>query len=205
MKFEAGKKANFAITQFFYVPEREGGRRDEELEDWFSVDENGLAQIARAAESGTLSNFENPKLLNQAIRACIALGSRSAYSMYMGMHFFFQNEQSPHETSVDNVWRSISCKFNQFRSWDFKVLYDLPAPLLLNDRPFADFTPRDIDAVAMPLGPRSLLIGSCGDSRNDSKMKVSAIKGQPEHKKIVDMVNHFSIEMARQWIVAQKK
>ena len=79
LRFEKGKEAKFAITDYLYVPERKEGKRDDALENWFSVDENGLAQFARSAAAGKLQSFKNPKFLNQAIRGCIALGSRNAY------------------------------------------------------------------------------------------------------------------------------
>ena len=77
--FESGVQAKFAITEYLYVPLVARLQRNDALENWFSVDENGLAPFARAAQAGQLNEFQNKKLMNQAIRACIALGYRSAY------------------------------------------------------------------------------------------------------------------------------
>lgn len=205
LRFEKGKGARFAITDYLYVPEREDGKRDDELENWFSVDENGLALFSRSAAAGNLQNFNNPKLLNQAIRGCIALGSRNAYSMYMVMKAMEPATHTLHELSVANVLDSIALKFRIFASWQFTVLYDLPVPLLINERPFMEITPRQLESVAMPLGPRTLLVGTPNDVPSETEMKISWVQATREHHKIAKIVNHFTLEMARQWIVAESK
>lgn len=201
LRFEQGKNANFAITDFLYVPERENGERDDGLENWFSVDEDGLAQFARRAGDGSLSSLSE-KSVNQAIRACIALGHRSAYSMYMAMSALGPSNGSRHITAVDNVVNSIAHKFQAFRNWEFLILYDLPVSLFISERPFLDFTPRDADMVMMPLGPRSLMLGSPPSAANRAEMQINVQKATSIHRRIAEMHNHASIEMARQWVIA---
>ncbi|OEC93541.1 hypothetical protein [Rhizobium sp. YK2] len=138
LHFEEGKGANFAITDHIYVLEW-NGERDDSLENWFSVDENGLAVFAHAAD-GTLPSFNNEKLMVQAIRACIALGSRSAYGMFLAMSFLQPETEAVHEAAVENVLPSIGQKFRDFATWDFRIFYDLSIPLVVSERPFLDFT-----------------------------------------------------------------
>lgn len=203
--FEEGGEASFAITDYIYVPERINGERDDALEDWFSVDENGLAVLAQRAAAGTLASFTNKKLINQAIRACIALGNRSAYSMFMAITASGVADGSPHEFAVANILRSTGQKFKAFSTWDFLVLYNLPVPLLTSERPFLDFTPRGTDMVVMALGPRSLMIGTPCDDPTRRQMSMRVGPAKPEHQRIATMHNHMSVEMARQWVVASSR
>ncbi|WP_143296502.1 hypothetical protein [Acetobacter sp. DsW_54] len=201
LKFEKGKEAAFAITDYLYVPQRPNGERDDALEDWFSIDENGLALFALSAATGALKSFTDQKMINQAIRACIALGSRSAYGMYMATSVMEPTTGSRHEAAVANVLNSIGHKFKKFSTWEFLVIYDLPAPLLISERPFADFTTRNVDMVAMPLAPRALLLGMPPDQANRSTMSLRVGPAGPQHHRVVKMYNDASVEMARQWIV----
>lgn len=201
LKFEKGKEAAFAITDHLYVPQRQNGVRDDALEDWFSIDENGLALFASSAATGTLESFTNHKMIKQAIRACIALGSRSAYNMYMAMSVMQPATGSLHEAAVANVLNSIGHKFKVFSRWKFLVLYDLPATLLISERPFIDFTIRGFDMVAMPLTPRALLLGTPPDQAGRSTMQLGVGPAGPQHHRIVQMHNRASVEMARQWMV----
>lgn len=202
LHFEEGKGANFAITDYIYVPERKNGERDDWLENWFSTDENGLAVFAQHAAHGSLSSFNNEKMIVQAIRACIALGSRSAYGMFLAMSFLQAQTEAVHEAAVANVLRSIGQKFREFSTWDFVVLYDLPISLIVNERPFMDFTFRGFDMVSMALGPRSLLMGTPSAKAGRKEMSIGVGRAAAEHQRIVNMHNHAAIEMARQWIVA---
>lgn len=203
--FERGREASFAITDHIYVPERANGERDDALEDWFSVDENGLAVFAQMAAAGTLARFTNEKLINQAIRACIALGNRSAYSMFMAITASGVADGSPHEFAVANILRSTGQKFRAFSTWDFLVLYNLPVPLLISERPFLDFTPRGQDMVLMALGPRSLMIGTPCDNPSRRQMSLGVGPAKPEHQRMAAIHNHMSVEMARQWVVASSR
>ncbi len=201
LKFERGKEANFAITDHLYVPQRSNGERDDTLEDWFSVDENGLALFARSAAAGALESFTNQKMINQAIRACIALGSRSAYGMFMTMSAMEPANGSHHEAAVANLFSSIGRKFKAFSTWRFTVLHNLPVPLLISERPFMDFTIRGFDMIAMPLSARVLLLGTPPDKAGEP-MRLGFGPAQSEHHRVVEMHNHASVEMARQWMVA---
>lgn len=201
LKFEPGREAAFAITDYLYVPQRSDGERDDSLEDWFSVDENGLALFAQSAATATLESFTNQKMINQAIRACIALGSRSAYGMYMAMSVIEPESGSHHEAAVDIVLQSIGQRFKLFSTWKFLILHDLPIPLLISERPFLDFTHRGSNMVAMPLAPRVLLLGTPSDPPGGPMMQLAAGRAGPEHQRIARMVNQMSVEMARQWMV----
>lgn len=205
LHFEEGREASFAITEYIYVPERYNGARDDALEDWFSVDENGLAVFAQRAAAGTLASFNNEKLIIQAIRACIALGNRSAYGMYLAMTAIHYETGSLHEAAVANVLRSIGQKFTAFKTWDFMVLYDLPVPLLVSEKPFLDFTFRGFDTVVMALGPRALMMGTPSANPGRSQMSLGVGPAGPEHASIAKMHNHATIAMARQWIVASSR
>lgn len=206
--FETGGNANFAITDYIYVPFVNSTERDDTLEDWFATDESGLAPFAKAAQSGQLDEFDNPKLMNQALRACVALGYRSAYHFFMVAELLDQNDEisetgAPHFEAVRNAWSVFDLKFKQFLNWDFLVLHDLPGSLMVNEQPFRDWTLRKgVPAmVTMALGPNTLLVGSPPKDvmRRETHIRVSAA---PERSKLVELHNHIVVETARQWIVA---
>lgn len=203
--FEVDREARFAITDYIYVPERRNGERDDALEDWFSIDENGLAVFSQQAAAGTLGSFTNEKLINQAIRACIALGNRSAYSMFMAISATATADSSPHEFAVANILRSCSQKFRAFSAWDFRVLYDLPVPLLISERPFLDFTPRGQDMVMMAIGPRAIILGTPSDDPRRGQMSLGVCPASPEHSRMAIMHNFATKEMARKWVVASSR
>lgn len=215
-KFEKGKQAQFAITEYLYVPQIKSGERDDALEDWFSVDENGLAFFARAAQTGQLENNGKPKLLSKAIRACVALGSRSAYQFYcvgtqLARHEEVAKTSTVHLAVVQNAWKFSAAKFREFMNWDFLVLYDLPVELLVNERPFSDWsmTTPPIERVTMPLGPTALLIGYPPANRNRKEAVLEWYRSTDEGRiaeiarRIVEPHNHLIVVTARQWIVSR--
>ena len=76
-KFEEGKQAKFAISEYLYVPIGTDGYRDERMEDWFSPDENALVTLSRETTSKSFGKAMKPRQKGNAIRASIILGYRS--------------------------------------------------------------------------------------------------------------------------------
>lgn len=208
-KFEVGQQAKFAITDYLYVPYSEKGERDDELENWFSIDENSLAKLAKAARRGRPEQITQHKLITQAIRACVALGYRSAYQFYCTTEFFARNQRAPgpgivHHAAVQNAWHTYRLKFAQLLNWDYRILYGLCADLLTNDRPFHDWTLRSPpqSLVTMPLAPSALLIGKPPDDQERRELTFAFV---PFHgnDSIIDQHNRFILETARHWVVAK--
>lgn len=211
IRFERGKKANFAISNYLYVPIIGTDTRDQTMEDWFSVDETGLAPFAVAAQVGNPNHISNGKILNQAIRACIALGYRSAYQFYkfseqLNLGAEENRDDLGHLEAVKNAWRIFEKKFDQFKNWDFSVIYNLPGNLLINEQPFRDWTVRHspVQMVSMPLGPNALLTGTPPNNPARTEMALQWYP-QPENRNICQWHNEFMIETARKWLIANNR
>lgn len=205
-KFETGEHANFAIFKDLYVPNIAPGGRDDSLEVWFSVDENGLAPFAKAAQTGTLD--KRPKIVGQALRACIALGYRCSYHSFMVAQSLetddkIKSAEAAHLETVKNSWAIYAHKFKQFSNWSYLILHDLPGSLLVNEQPFRDWTLREgmPPIVTMALGPNALLMGTPPDGppRQGSSVGITPASDRAD---IVKMHNHIVIETARQWVVS---
>jgi hypothetical protein len=208
-KFEEGNKAKFAITDYLYVPFDAKGERDDTLENWFSIDENGLAIFSSAFQNGDINSIKNNQLyINQAIRSCIALGYRSAFHFYKTSETISRNDQiaanAMHHEMVQNAWRVYELKFKQFRNWDFMVLYNLPIDLLINERPFHDWTLKGdgFECVSMPIAPSALLIGTAPPDKSRESLTFSC-RASADKRDFCERHNHFVIETARQWVVSK--
>lgn len=209
-KFEPGNKAKFAITDYIYVPIDADGKRDDELENWFSVDENGLAAVATTIFQKQVSQPIKPKLLAQFVRSCIALGYRSDYQfLRSGAEHPFRSDQdtenSVHNRAINNFKQLFSVKIEQFKDWRFTILYNLQKNLLIGDQPFFDATIRNppTDFVSMPIAPNALLFGSSTGMPPDQIRSSVAVVDASTNLKIVEKHNRFVIERARKWVVAK--
>jgi hypothetical protein len=205
--FEQGRNAKFAVTEYLYVPYVSASQRDDSLEDWFAVDENGLARFAQAAQRGNLRPLAKQKAVEQSIRACIALGVRSAYHFFMIANWFnqnpeFQTEDTVHLQAVQNARTMFEVKWTQFKNWNFTVLFNIPTTLLINEQPFRDWTLRENgpELVTMPLGPHTLLVGSPPQISNRRFMEIG-VKDHSDDRSVAQFHNLSVIETARQWVV----
>lgn len=210
-RFEVGKRANFAVTEYLYTPAVNARERQAAIEDWFSVDETALGLLAKAAHRGSPGEFpEDSRFHSRAIRACVSLGCRSAYSFYLvallpGLADTL-GVDTAHQALVANCFNHITKKFAAFSNWDFSLLYDLPSDLLINEQPFRDWTLRTAvpPFVSMPLSPRALLIGRPPQDTRRSEMSLAWIPA-PSRKEFVARHNGFVVETARQWVAAPNR
>jgi hypothetical protein len=207
-KFELGKRANFATTRYIYTPFIASGGRHEEFEDWLSVDETGMGLLAKAALHHSPDILPSDgKFISRAIRACIALGCRNAYSFYMlaqipGLPDML-NVDSVHQALITNSMNTIKRKFAQFSHWDFSVLYKLSDSLIINEQPFRDWTARAKDPIpllSMPLAPDALLLGQPPKEKGRRHMQLAWISA-PDRPNLVKLHNQFMVETAREWVV----
>jgi hypothetical protein len=184
------------------------GERHEEFEDRLSVDESGMGLLAKAALHHSPDILPSDgKFIARAIRACIALGCRNAYSFYMlaqipGLADML-NVDSVHQALITNSMNAIKRKFVQFSNWDFTVLYKLPGSLLINEQPFRDWTARAKDPkpfISMPLAPNALLFGQPPKEKGRRHMQLAWVSA-PGRPNLVKVHNTFIVETARQWVV----
>jgi hypothetical protein len=208
-KFEIGKRATFATTNYIYTPMLTSGARASGFEDWLSVDEGGLGLLAKAAHSSSPGLLpKDARFMSRAIRACIALGCRSAYGFYMISQIprlaDMLEVDSVHEAVVTMSLEAMRKKFIQFSNWDFTVINNLPGNLIINEQPFRDWTLRGnlFPAVTMPLAPRALLYGQPPKSLRSRQMTLAWVSA-PDRLSLVERHNKFVIETARQWVVGR--
>jgi hypothetical protein len=208
-KFELGEKAKFAITEYLYVPHNEEGGRNDELEDWFSVDESGLAVLSKIAQDGRPNAVTDGLVIKQAIRACVALGYRNAYQFYKVGELLARNgvpveSGGVHQGMVANAWATYRRKFAQLLNWDYHIFFDLSVDLLINERPFHDWTisRTPMSYVTMPLGPSAMLVGMPPADTKRRNLTVSW-RGISSRPNLAEMHNIFVLETARQWVVAR--
>ncbi len=204
-KCEIGRRANFASTEYLYTPVVTSGVRTSGFEDWLSVDESGLGLLAKAAHYGSPDLLPvEAKFSVRAIRACIALGCRSAYGFYMVSQIpglaDMSEVDSVHQAVIKMSLAGMRKKFVQFLNWNFSVLYNLPGNLIVNEQPFRDWTLRGVNAVTMPLAPRALLYGRPPKSPRTQQMTL-AWYSAPDRPNVVEQQNKIMIETARQWVV----
>jgi hypothetical protein len=69
-KFEVGRRANFAATEYLYTPAVSARERQAAVEDWFSVDETALGMLAKAAHNGSPNEFpDDPRFVLRHAKA----------------------------------------------------------------------------------------------------------------------------------------
>lgn len=207
-KFEVGKQAKFATTDYIYTPLIRSDDRDSSFEDWLSVDESGLGLLAKAAHHGSPDLMpSDSKNMSRAIRACIALGCRSAYSFAMIAKIpqlaDMLEVDTCHQALIKNAMNILRAKYIQFSNWDFSIFYNLPDSLIINEQPFRDWTLRPDSSpwVSMPLAPNALLSGQPPKEPERSEMRVAWVRA-PDQGSLVDQHNKFVVNTARQWVAA---
>lgn len=200
-KFSQGRKASFAVQDFLYAPVGADGSRCDDFENELAVDEGKLGMLIRAAKQGR--PIENHSVAKKAIRACIALGYRSAYFMAR-VCMLYDVEQADgvgaHAKAVENMRKIIKRK-EVLLDWRYWVVLGLRESLVVNEQPFRDWTAhRNPDQfVSMPLGPRALLVG---EPSNGSGFSLTFTTIPPGRRLNVENHNQIMIETARQFIVA---
>jgi hypothetical protein len=207
-KFEVGRRAKFAASEYLYMPINAKDERDQSLEDWLSIDESGLGLLCKAAHNNDPSIMPVDNTLAQrALRACVSLGLRSAYQFYMIAQIPGLSDRmgttTSHQSLAKNAFRAIQARFLRFSNWDFKIFFNSSVHLLIGEQPFRDWSLRDdlAESITMPLSPTALLVGTPPSDRNQRHMSL-AWYSAPGRPTFAEMHNDFVVKTARQWIVA---
>jgi len=201
-KFFQGPKASFAIFEYLYAPLQEDGRRNDDLENEFAVDEGCLAQLIRAA-NGRSERKPSDQTLEKGIRSCVSLGFRSAYYTYHAMSLLSQHgvdSEDLHREAIAIMRKTLQAKYEQFANWKFVIITGLKEDLLINEQPFRDWTvhkdPHNF--ISMTLGPRAILFGApSADGR-------FSVEWTDDNQSRVNVANHnkIAVNTTRHFIVA---
>lgn len=210
LKFEEGGQANFAVSEYLYVPIGTDGYRDERMEDWFSPDENALVTLSRETTSKSFGKAMKPHQKANAIRASIILGYRSHYEFGKIAEIVQSlnsslNSAEIQQKVVSHFWAIYESKLKQFQSWSFTIFHSLPERLLICDRPLLDLTVhKDPQAmVILPISPNAFLMGTPGDSENRASGNQSATLTwiDASTSGLAAFINHQAIVRAREFLV----
>ncbi len=201
--FEPGKKARFAISEFQYVPVR-GSNRDEDLENWFSVDEEPLARLSKQANGDVVKPPMSPADFGKAFRAALSLAYRSTYeySVFRQQLSAMLPTLTPEEIhlkTVDHFWGLYTTAAQRLDEFDCDVIHDLPGGLLIGDRPSFDLRVRGLKIFYLPLSPTSLLVAT---PKKRPESVVGWISGR-DRTELVRQVNKQTVERSRLFIVGQ--
>jgi len=207
IKFHEGGEANFAVSEYIYVPSRhQNGKdyRDESLEDWFSGGEDKLSKIIDALRKG---NAIKPENVYEFIESVIALGFRSSYEIEEFKKILTSRSKESCRHSTDEyvfhyLKKIYKAKISQCKNWDYIILTGVSEKLLICDRPTYDMSVGESpeDALAIPLAPDLLLFGSPpkDHTRENSTLSVIETKGN-----FAQNQNAMTIMRARKFIVGQ--
>jgi hypothetical protein len=207
--FRPGTEASFAISEFRYVPVRapqgQPAYRDETVEDWFSRGENDLALVTdRLGKKQSLAGASDA--IGGFIQAAVLLGFRSAYEYELFDQALKHADPSLTEDEVtrrvvDHFKTTYAAKLRQFSNWDYQIVPSLDQPLLICDRPMFDMTIRgeSQEMLVVPLTPSVMLVGRApSDIHRKSLSLTVSDRTSPA---IADLLNRFTVERAREFIV----
>lgn len=206
-------KADFAIEDYLYVPERPDGR-DDSLEDEFAELESDMVNLCRAARDGTVHS-RDPMVIKRALVGCLSHCFRDAYGWRRILQGLFElapdvsmNAKdfppSAHDWLVRNARNSLSLYHKRASALTWIIYWNIPVLLLTSDRPGWDLATRhgsELTQVFMPLGPNVMLIGQ-EPSEGHKKGELCFVRGSEDHAKTWHKWNSFAVERARGWIVA---
>ena len=209
-------KANFAIENYLYVPERPDGR-DDSLEDEFAELESEMVNFCRTARNGTVHS-RDPMVIKRALVGCMSHCFRDAYGWRRILQKYFGLETNltskatdfppnAHDWLIRNARRSLSLYEKRVSALTWTVHWNIPVSLLTSDRPGWDLATRHDSAMShilMPLCPNVMLIGQ--EPSEDSKAgQLRFVRGRDDHANIWHKWNAFVVERARGWVVAASK
>lgn len=209
-------KANFAIEDYLYVPEKKDGR-DDSLEDDFAVLEAEMIALCRAAKDGEFHSSK-PDAVKKAIIGCLSHCIRDAYGWKRILQTHGANPTDPlmkakdfppvaHTWLVENTKRSIYSYEKRASSLTWTIFWNLPVSLLTSDRPGWDFATahgRGSTEIFMPLGPNVMLMGV--EPYGIFKAgELGMIDASHLNASTFDKLNVMTVERARGWIVARSK
>jgi len=205
-------EADFAVKHYLYVPLVKGERNDD-LENEFSVYEDQMIHLCRD-DVDDLENLDSNKL-KDAILGCLTHSFRDSYGWFR-LHNGKQLDQeiakedsasfeaATHHDLVNNAGAFISQYKSLIKKWNWKVFTNLPVALLTSERPCFDMRMRageKYSKIGMPLSPRRMLMGAPPDAEFPPGT-ISIIDVSAQSPSLWHTWNKFTVERARQWIVA---
>lgn len=213
---ERSADAGFAIQDFLYVP-HVGDERDDSTEEWFSDAENYLALLLQRIERKDFSRPISQLELFKVLMGLVGLSYRSSYDLQKVMKILnenseiqqrlglnYANEKDRHIFAVENMINQITNQAKVFSLGSLSIIYEIKGKnFLICDRPGMDLTSSGMGLNFIPVGPWAYAaMEALGENKNPPGLNF--LESGPEVS-IVDSINAFTIDRARNWIVAHTK
>jgi hypothetical protein len=205
LKFDEGKKANFANELPFYISLAKDDTAEAQTPP--VIHEAALVKLLRAAQSGNPNDAGLPADVQRSVQECIDIALRCAYQheasqaheRYSQEGMFDDEIREAVFTDIRKLYRPLR---EQMALYDFSVVYGFPTALMTCESPFIDWRtqvkpPKPF--VSMVLAPYAILVGapSTKTSRAGPVVwtKAAAMGPFKEHNQLI-------AKQARQWVVA---
>jgi hypothetical protein len=205
VKFDEGKKANFATALPFYVSldfEATAAAQSAPL-----IHEAALAKFLNAVQFGNPSDAGSVADVQRAVQECIDIALRCSYqdlatkaqAVYSQEAMFDDEIRDAVYADVRRVYRPIR---EQMALYDFSVVYGFPSALIISETPMIDWRKQAVQPkpfVSVALGPYAILVGapSAKTSRAAPVIWTKAATMGPfkDHNQLMSV-------QAKRWIVA---
>ncbi|MBY0517603.1 MAG: DUF4238 domain-containing protein [Bacteriovoracaceae bacterium] len=213
---ERSVEAGFAIQDFLYVPHI-GDKRDDSTEEWFSDAENYLALLLQRIERKDFSRPISQLELFKVLMGLVGLSYRSSYDLHKVMNILnnnseiqqslgqnFADEKGRHIFAVENMINQITNQAKMFSLGSLSIIYGIKGKsFLICDRPGMDLTSSGMGINFIPVGPWAYAaMEALGENKNPLGLNFMESGSEVS---IVDSINAFTIDRARNWIVAYTK
>lgn len=213
---ERSADATFAIKDFLYVP-HVGDDRDDSTEEWFSEAENYLALLLQRIERSDFLKPISQLELFKSLMGLVSLSYRSSYDLRMVMKILVENseiqkklgqtyadEKDRHIYAVENMINQITDQARSFSLGSLSIIYGIKdKSFLICDRPGMDLSSHGMGLNFIPVGPFAYAaMEVLGNNKNPPGLNF--MQSGPDVS-IVDSINSFTVDRARNWIVAHTK
>lgn len=204
--FSPSLKAPFAVRKGIYAPQYTAGQRDDRLENWFAESESELCEFARKYSNGRPARVK-AKFIKKALSACISMGNRSEYSIQEVENLVaVQNPTfSPDDVrlrALNNCYALAHTNIERFTRGTILILQNVSKPLLTNDQPFWDMSPRagDFPTACFALTPTTLMIFCPAHEPKAGELQIIVRDGEG-YETSVNFARTAAMRMARGWVV----
>lgn len=208
--FSPSLKAKFAVNHSIYAPRYIDGQRDDRLENWFSESESELCEFARN-HSTILPTKIKYKLIKRVISACVTLGYRSMYSIkeierLIAIEFPTLSPDKVSLLSLNNCYNLAQANIARFLHGTILILQNVKKPLLTNDQPFWDMSPRseDYPIACFALTPTTLMVFCPAQPPVAGDLQL-IVRDEAADDILVDFARKAAMRMARGWVVCPSK
>lgn len=213
---ERSAEAGFAIEDFLYVP-IVGDERDDRTEEWFSEAENYLALLLQRIEKKDFVKPITTLELFKVLMGLIGFTYRSSYDLRKVMAILehdsdisaklgipLNNEHDRHIFAVENMINLITNQAKSYSLGALSIIHGIKGKsFLICDRPGMDLSSSGAGLNFIPVGPWAYAaMEVLGENRNP--LGLNFIESGPEVS-IVDSINSFTVDRARNWIVARTR